>query len=312
MIRPPIYLHNGVAVPARVVAKVSQSRRPGLTPGWLSSLPILIESVCAKWEIELAPMVADTYMTLVVFGWSPVLGPVVIKSAPESADFVAQVRTLEIGSGANLPRLYDVDYDRSVAVMERNVPGTELRHAAMDDATATRVAAETLLTLWQPVSDSAGLKSQRDVLQPLFDWNPRTEVIDLSLVTRAQELAASLLDDSPAPCLLHGDLHHWNVLQRASGDWVMIDPEGIAGDPALDAARWMHNPPEVAERDDLRDLLLRRLRVWEDVTRIDQRRLAAWAFVGNVLNAINCTEFAPDVMRTCVTVASCIRSLVPS
>ena len=306
-----IKLHNGLSVPERVISKVSESRQPALTPDWLSSLPMLIETVCAKWQIELEPLAADTYMTLVVFGRSSALGPVVIKSSPDSVDFVAQVRTLEIGAAANLPRLYDVDYDKCVMVMERIVPGNELRHAAMDDETSTRVAAETLAPLWRPVAAGDGLKLQQDVLRPLFDLDVTSEPIDLALVTQAQELAASLLMDSPGPSLLHGDLHHWNVLQRASGAWVAIDPAGVAGDPASDVARWMHNPPEIVTRDDLRDLLVRRLRIWEDVTGIDQDRLASWTFVGNVLNAINCTEFAPDVMRTCITVASCIRTLLP-
>jgi streptomycin 6-kinase len=312
MTRPPIKLHNGLSVPERVISKVNESHQPGLTPSWLTSLPTVIETICVKWEIELELMAADTYMTLVVFGQSTALGAVVIKSSPASADLLAQVRALEIGSGANLPRIYDVDYDQSVIVMERIVPGTELRHAGMDDETSTRLAAETLIPLWRPVSGGNGLKLQRDVLQPLLDWEPRTGLIDPALVTQAQELAASLLKDSSSLRLLHGDLHHWNVLQRGSAEWVMIDPVGVVGDPALDVARWMHNPPEIATRHDLGELLLRRFRIWEDVTRIDQRRLASWAFVGNVLNAINCKEFAPDVMRSCIAVAGGIRTLMHS
>ena len=309
---PHIELHNGLAVPDRVITNVTESRQQGLRRDWLPSLPTLIQAVCSKWQIELDPSVADTYMTLVLFGHSSTLGPVVVKSSPASADFVAQARALQIGSGVNLPRLYDVDFERCVMVMERIVPGTELRAVAMDDETSTRIAAETLLPLWRPASDVEGLKPQRDVLQPLFEWTPATEVIDGALVTQAQELAASLLRESPGPSLLHGDVHHWNVLRRETGDWALIDPVGVAGDPAFEVARWMHNPPEVSVRADLRDLLIRRLRIWEDVTGLDNTRLASWTFVGNVLNAINCVEFAPDVMRACLTVANCMRAFMPS
>jgi streptomycin 6-kinase len=308
---PRVELHNGVAIPNRVTKIVGESLLPGLAPGWLSSLPAVIEDVCTRRQIELEPVVADTFTTLVVFGTSRELGPVVIKSSAASADFVAQARALQIGAGASLPRLYEVDLERSVMVMERIVPGTELRHVAMDDEESTRLAAEMLLHLWRPVRVVDGLKLQSEVLRPLFEWTPVTPAIDGPLVRQAQELAASLLNGSPSPSLLHGDLHHWNVLRRASGDWAMIDLAGIAGDPAFDVARWMHNPPEVTGRSDLSDLLSRRLRTWADVTGLDRSRLASWTFVGNVLNAINCVEFAPDVMRTCLAVARCIRTILP-
>jgi hypothetical protein len=85
---------------------------------------------------------------------------------------------------------------------------------------------------------------------------------------------------------------------------------GIVGDPASDIARWMHNPPEIAMRDDFLDVAARRIRIWADVTGIDADALAAWALVGNVLNAINCTTFAPEVMQTCLRVARRLQPLV--
>jgi len=143
----------------------------------------------------------------------------------------------QIGAGDNVPRLYDLDLEHCTMVMERIVPGMELRHVAMDDDVATRIGAATLRTFWRPVSDVEGLMPQRRVMQPLFDWTPEPELIDTGLVAQAQQLAASLLQRSTQTCLVHGDFHHWNVLQRTSGAWVIIDPIGIVGDPASDIAR---------------------------------------------------------------------------
>ena len=123
-------------------------------------------------------------------------------------------------------------------------------------------------------------------------------------------MTASLLQRPTRTCLVHGDFHHWNVVQRASGAWVIIDPMGIVGDPASDIARWMHNPPEIAVREDFLDVAARRISIWADVTGIDADELAAWALVGNVLNAINCTAFAPEVMQTCIRVAHRLQTLV--
>jgi streptomycin 6-kinase len=91
---------------------------------------------------------------------------------------------------------------------------------------------------------------------------------------------------------------------------VIIDPVGVVGDPASEIARWMHNPPEIAVRDDFLDVAARRISIWADVTGIDADELAAWAFVGNVLNAITCTGLAPEVMQTCIRVAQQLQTLV--
>jgi streptomycin 6-kinase len=302
-----VKLHNGVTIPARVLSKAAE-----FAPNerWLSSLSAVVEAACAKWKIELEPVAADTWMSLVLFGNSPALGPVVIKSMPRAADFAAHARALEIGASDVVPRLYDVDFNHCTMVMERIVPGIALRDVEMDDATSTRVAAETVRLFWRPASHTQDLKPQRRVLQPLFDWTPRPKVLDAHLVAQAQQLAASLLQRSARSCLLHGDVHHWNVLQRASGEWAVIDPGGHVGDPASEIARWMHNPPEVTEREDFLDVAARRLAVWADVTGIDEDHLASWALVGNVLNAINCTAFAPEVTQTCVRVAQRLQTFV--
>jgi streptomycin 6-kinase len=233
-----------------------------------------------------------------------------MKSSPNTIDFVAQARAFEISAGDTVPRLYDLDFEYGTMVMERIVPGTELRQVEMDDDVATRIAVETLRTFWRPVSGVEGLIPQRRMMQPLFDWTPQPELIDTSLIAQAQQLAASLLERSTQTCLVHGDFHHWNVLQRTSGEWVIIDPIGIVGDPASDIARWMHNPPEIAAREDFLDVAARRISIWTDVTGIDADELASWALVGNVLNSINCTVLAPEVMQTCIRVAHQLQTLV--
>jgi streptomycin 6-kinase len=305
-----IKLHTGLIVPERVITNFNAFAHQDVTSTWLSSLPTVIEALCAKWQIALEPVIGDTWITVVLFGSSPDLGPVVIKSSPNAVDVVAQARAFEIGAGDNVPRLYDLDLAHCTMVMERIVPGTALRHVAMDDDVATRIGAETLRTFWRPVADGAGLMPQRRVLQPLFDWAPQPALIDTGLVAQAQQLATALLQRSTQPCLVHGDFHHWNVVQRASGAWVIIDPMGIVGDPASDIARWMHNPPEITVRADFLDVAARRISIWADVTGIDADDLASWALVGNVLNAINCIGFAPEVMQTCMRVAHRLQTLV--
>jgi streptomycin 6-kinase len=96
------------------------------------------------------------------------------------------------------------------------------------------------------------------------------------------------LESSPAPAVvLHGDLHHRNVLSAARDPWLAIDPKGVVGDPGFEAGAFLRNPiPELMGAPDLPRRLARRLEALSDATGLDVSRLAAWGAVGSVLSAI--------------------------
>ena len=71
--------------------------------------------------------------------------------------------------------------------------------------------------------------------------------------------------------MLHGDVHHGNVLDL--GDrWAAIDPKGVLGHPAFDLANVFCNPAEgvaVARLDQRLDLVA-------DRAALDRALLASW------------------------------------
>jgi streptomycin 6-kinase len=255
-----------------------------LSPGWLTSLPATVADLSAKWRITLDSVIPETNMTLVLLGHSAVLGPVVIKSSPLAIEFRAEATALELAAGGNVARLYDIDLERSVMVIERIVPGTQLREVAMADEQATRLAAELVATMWRPVPNPTGLHPLRRWMRALFEWSSESDRVAHDLVRHAQELGSSLLARSSGECLLHGDFQHHNLLQRASGTWAIIDPKGLIGAPGFEIAAWMYNPPGVVEREDYLDLVKRRAVICAEVWGIDRQDLIAWAFVGAVLS----------------------------
>ncbi len=60
-------------------------------------------------------------------------------------------------------------------------------------------------------------------------------------------LAERLLATPHEAIPLHGDIHHENILKGPRG-WLAIDPHGLVGDAAFDAANIFYNP---YDRDDL-------------------------------------------------------------
>ncbi len=308
----PLTLHTGVPVPRELITTVARWDQQALTPGWLGSLPATVAHLCSKWGIELDPVIPGTVITLVLFGHSAELGPVVIKSSPLAEEFRAEATALRLAAGDKVSQIHDVDFEHSAMVVERIVPGTQLRDVPMSDEDATRLAAELLRSFWRPVTDPAGLHPLRRWMRALFDWTPRPDLLASDMVEQAQDLAAALLARSTRSTLLHGDFQHHNLLQRASGEWAIIDPKGLYGDPGFDIAAWMYNPDWVSGRSDYLDLATRRLTICANAWGIPEDELAAWAFVGAILNVCNwaTSDAVPEgLLWHCIHIAQQLRTL---
>ena len=83
--------------------------------------------------------------------------------------------------------------------------------------------------------------------------------------------------------LLHGDLHHDNILQN-SDNWLVIDPKGFIGDPAFEPAAYLCNPiPELLQENQPREIIENRINICSTELGIDSRRIADWLYAKSVL-----------------------------
>ena len=84
--------------------------------------------------------------------------------------------------------------------------------------------------------------------------------------------------------LLHGDLHHWNILRAEREPWLAIDPKGLAGEPAYEVGALLRNRLDAGE--DVLQLTLRRIAQLSEILGVDRERLKRWAFAQGVLSAL--------------------------
>jgi streptomycin 6-kinase len=94
------------------------------------------------------------------------------------------------------------------------------------------------------------------------------------VLAQAAAVARALLPEQREISVLHGDLHHGNVLDFGERDWLAIDPKGLIGDRAYDFANIFCNPNRVIATSPGR--LARQLAIVADATGIEAPRLLQW------------------------------------
>ncbi len=174
--------------------------------------------------------------------------------------------------------------DGPALLMERATGPGSLARLARDgqDEEATRVlcaVARRLHAVRQaPPSGLVPLHDLFRALQPVA--RAQAAHPHVRLLLRAQAAAGELLAEPRAPVVLHGDLHHGNVLDFGPGrGWLAIDPKGLWGERAFDFANLFINPdlddpdPPVAT---LPARFQRRLEVVVEMAGLERGRLLTW------------------------------------
>ena len=102
------------------------------------------------------------------------------------------------------------------------------------------------------------------------------------LLARAADTARALLARPTGAAVLHGDLHHANVLDFGADGWLAIDPKGLIGERGYDFANLFCNPwPEADDRPRFE----RRLVGVAEATNLEPERLRRWVLAYAGLSA---------------------------
>jgi streptomycin 6-kinase len=263
---------------------------------WLDRLPDLIGQFEARWSIR----VLEPF--LLSFSYcAPAVRPdgttVVFKLAVPSDDFRNQVKALRyyttLVSAPGMVRLLDADIDRGAILMEHLQPGEMLADAVQDDDQATRIAAEVMGRVWVPIPPDHDFVSManwsEDFKKIRVMFMDQACPLPVKTIERTERLFTELLGWPGPQFLLHGDLHHFNILsvQEENGmAWKAIDPFGVVGDREVEIGGFIRNPDLGLPLDTaLQRLLNRRLDIFQEQLGFDRQRMAAWSSVYAAVSA---------------------------
>lgn len=248
---------------------------------WLATLPALRAEVARDWGLTLGPPFPLS------FHWVAPAGPdAVLKLGPPGAEhLLREAAALDAYRGDGAVPLLAHDPARGALLLGRASPGTMLRDLVPDrDDEATAAIAAVARRLHR-VEAPAGLPDVRTLGDDLAAHRTRygdADPLPRGYVDAAAELLTDLCDSATRRVLLHGDLHHDNVLRAADG-WAAIDPHGWVGDPGFDAGPALYNPDPW--RTDSPPAPAR-VEVLADGLGEPVERISAWGFVAAVVSEV--------------------------
>ena len=261
-------------------------------PLWLEGLPRLVEECAGRWALKVGP----PFPSLSYHYSAPAEGPrgerLVLKLGVPARDLLREMEALLAFDGRGAARLVDSDAGRGALLLERLEPGTPLTTLCEeDDAAATSAAAAVMRSLLRttprqphifPTAADWGLGFER--CRAHFGGGPGP--FPPKLFEEAESFYAELLSSSAPPTLLHGDLHHGNILAASRAPWLAIDPQGVVAEPAYEVGALLRNPlPQLLRRPDPVRTTERRIAQLSEELGLERARVRGWAFAQAVLSA---------------------------
>ena len=165
-------------------------------------------------------------------------------------------------------------------LMERAEGTTSLEEMALSgrDDEATRIMCHVAARLHAP-----RMRPLPSSLVPLPEWfaalEPGAER-HRGILERAAATARHLFAEPRDIVVLHGDIHHGNILDFGSRGWLAIDPKGLLGERAFDFVNILRNPnTEIALTP---GRFSRQVTVVAEAAGLNRTRLLQWtlAFTG--------------------------------
>ncbi len=257
---------------------------------WIKQLPEQIAYFEGLWGIQVGKPYTNLSYNFIASAVTANGTPAVLKLGVPNKELTSEIEALNIYSGRGCVELLAAQADQGALLLERSLPGKTLKIAAVDDDQATRIAANVMRILWRddpgldtfPTVAKWGLGFQR--LRTAFGGasGPFPEI----LVAKAETIYSEYLASSKPGVLLHGDLHHENILIDDKHGWLAIDPKGLIGEPAYEVGALLRNvKPSLLCEQNLEQICDRRSAILVEELGFERERIVGWGFAQAVLSA---------------------------
>lgn len=256
---------------------------------WLSDLPRLIKQAEATHGLsDLKPVKSLSY-NYVLSGFQGSQA-IILKLGLDIEGIKREAAALKAFSGFGVVEILSDSH--GLLLLMRAIPGFSLKsHFPENDDEAIHLTVNVIKRLHQaPVPHTRAFPHIKDWLTAL-DSDLK---ISVQILQKARELRDQLLKTAGPDVLLHGDLHHDNILKNGQ-DWVVIDPKGVIGERAYEIAAFIRNPmPDLLSLHNAAEIIKNRITRFAKLLDLPSERIHSWCLVQAVLSWVWAIEDGCD------------------
>lgn len=210
-------------------------------------------------------------------------------------------------NGHGAVHIYEMD--ERAALMEVAMAGSlRERFACKQDFEATHIVCDVLEKLHGvPVEIDFSLPDLETHFASLFAYIQRGG--QDPQMREGAVVARRLLESQREIVLLHGDIHHDNILYSSQRGWLAIDAKGVIGERTYDVANIFYNPLDQVDLITRPEVIESRARVLSERLQLDKTRILEFAMAYGCLSAAWYIEDQQDFSHP-LKVAACLQKIL--
>ena len=254
---------------------------------WLGALPDILRNISADWQISIDQHYPDLSYHYVAPCTCADGSEAVLKIGfpDENREMFNEVAMLELNGGEAMVKLLRFDSERRVMLLEKLVPGENLRTIFAGNETAViDIAVDLMQKIWRVPPAGHSFPNLEDWFRNGFEKARKTN-FPPEYINKAGRFFEEL-NSAGRPLLLHGDLHHWNILSATREPYLVIDPKGIIGNSGYEVSTFLINHSNwLRDKKDHQEKLDVAIQRFSEALSVPTVGIRKWTFAQTVLSA---------------------------
>ncbi|TQR20609.1 aminoglycoside phosphotransferase family protein [Psychrobacillus vulpis] len=252
---------------------------------WLNELDITVQKYLDKWDLQSEGPVDNLSYNYVLKVNYENDNRAILKLGVPNYDFDNEIRTLHTYNGKGCVQVIKSEPECGAMLLEHLLPGTML--VEVEEMLAIKHFAKVWTQLRRQVeknADHPSIKHWMRALDRYLEVYTNNEgPISTYNIQLAQTYFNEICNTSIGSELLHGDLHHENILFSDKYGWIAIDPKGVIGDPYFDFISFLTN--QLFHKTNPKQLIEQRVIGLCEEMNLDKDRLLKSGFTMSILYA---------------------------
>lgn len=239
---------------------------------WLNRLHLIIESYAKRWDLSIQKPVDNLSYNYVLNVVQQDGTPAILKIGVPNWDFSNEINTLATYNGIGSVKLLRFDHEDGIMLLEKISPGIMLFDLTEEEAI------EQYIKVWSKLPRKPKSAQSLTEIITWFSAFDRYLMSDYAgeyplreIVLEAKNLTKEFTGASSELHLLHGDLHHENILFSDFHGWTAIDPKGVIGHLYLDFTSFIIN--HLPNHIDIKYTLYNRINRISKLLHLDKQKL---------------------------------------